>query len=184
MGALLRGRLLEEAESYQDLDALESEFVRASRAAEEQAKREREEAQSARRLRRLAIALVMVIVLVVVAAIVAVRAERRAQTNANLATSRQLAAHAMANLDEDLQLSAVTGQVAREDNNNLASAGKQVVEALAQMQVNGWIDNQTAVRLAFKFLGEILTDEEIAEILGTAAARQVEENIPKDEETD
>lgn len=87
-----------------------------------------------------------------------------------------------AKLGDNLDLSAVTGEVAREDNANLATAGKNAVEALGQMNVHGWIDDPTAVRLAFKFLGEILTDEEIASLLGSAASGAGAQPLPKPDE--
>ena len=95
---------------------------------------------------------------------------------------QQLTLGKPAKLDDDLELAAVTGEVAREDNANLATAGKDVVEALAQMRVNGWIDDRTAVNLAFKFLGEILTDDEITEILGRAEPAAAGDGVPKDDD--
>jgi hypothetical protein len=80
--------------------------------------------------------------------------------------------------DEDLQLTVSTAEVAREDNANLATAGKDITQALAMMRVHGWIDDETAIRVAFKFIGEILDDEEIAAILAQPA------DPPTDEPTD
>jgi hypothetical protein len=42
------------------------------------------------------------------------------------------------------------------------------VFALAEMKRNGWVTDEWAIELAFKFAGEALTQEEIMEILRTA----------------
>ena len=55
--------------------------------------------------------------------------------------------------------------VSREDNTALATAAKTIVEAFAIMHQNGWIDDRTAITLAFKFAGEILDPETIDTIL-------------------
>jgi hypothetical protein len=69
---------------------------------------------------------------------------------------------------EDLQLSANTPEVARADNLSLAQAASNIVTALGEMRVNGWVDDATAARLAFKFAGEALSEEEITTILANA----------------
>jgi len=66
---------------------------------------------------------------------------------------------------QELRLIASAAEVARADNQSLAEAAKNVVEALAQMRTLGWIDDETAAKLAFKFAGEPLGDEEIRKIL-------------------
>jgi hypothetical protein len=70
---------------------------------------------------------------------------------------------------QELQLVASAAEVARADNQSLAQAAKDVVQALAQMRAHGWIDDETAAKLAFKFAGEPLGDEEIKEILKSTA---------------
>jgi hypothetical protein len=55
--------------------------------------------------------------------------------------------------------------VSRDDNISLATAAKTIVDAFATMKANGWIDDHTAVTLAFKFAGEILDQETIETIL-------------------
>jgi hypothetical protein len=62
-------------------------------------------------------------------------------------------------------LHAETPDVSREDNQALANSAKTIVETFAVMKANGWIDDQTAVMLAFKFAGEVLTDEQIQAII-------------------
>ena len=65
---------------------------------------------------------------------------------------------------DDLKLETSVTEVARADNQSLAEAAKNVVSALVEMRANGWIDDHTAIRLAFKFAGEMIDEEEIATI--------------------
>jgi hypothetical protein len=55
--------------------------------------------------------------------------------------------------------------VSRADNQALAQSAKTVVEALAVMRQHGWVDDETAIRLSFKFAGELLPEEKIKELL-------------------
>jgi hypothetical protein len=55
--------------------------------------------------------------------------------------------------------------VSESDNLALAQAAKEIVTAFGQMRSYGWITDPIAVRLAFRFFGEILTEEEIEDIL-------------------
>lgn len=71
-----------------------------------------------------------------------------------------------------LGLSASAAEVARADNQSLATAARDVVQALAQMRAQGWIDDHTAIKLAFKFAGEPLGDEEIKRILKTVQPQE------------
>ena len=66
---------------------------------------------------------------------------------------------------DDLQLVVSTSEVARADNLALAQAAAQIVAAFATMADRGWIDDATAIKLAFKFAGEVIGEEEIAHIL-------------------
>ena len=68
----------------------------------------------------------------------------------------------------DLNLSYAAAEVARADNESLATAAKDAVTALAQMRAFGWIDQRTAAALAFKFAGEPLSEEELDRILEKA----------------
>jgi hypothetical protein len=74
---------------------------------------------------------------------------------------------------DDLQLQASAAEVARADNESLARAARDVVEALAQMKGHGWVDDETAARLAFKFAGEPLGEEEVAAILANSSKEDV-----------
>jgi hypothetical protein len=74
--------------------------------------------------------------------------------------------------DEKLQISATVAEVARKDNESLALAAKDAVVALSQMKAQGWIDDKTAITLAFKFAGEPLGEREIERIMAN-----VEEDI-------
>lgn len=69
-------------------------------------------------------------------------------------------------------LTAEMPDVSREDNTTLATSAKTIVEAFAVMRQNGWIDDRTAVELAFKFAGEVLQPDAIQKILATAKPAQ------------
>jgi hypothetical protein len=66
---------------------------------------------------------------------------------------------------EDLAIKAVLPDISRADNEALASAASTMVSALATMKANGWVTDEWAVEMAFKFAGEALTQEEIMGIL-------------------
>ncbi len=68
-----------------------------------------------------------------------------------------------------LQLTATVTEVARKDNESLAIAARDIVQALAQMRDNGWIDDRTAIALAFQFAGEPLGQHQIERILANAS---------------
>jgi len=65
----------------------------------------------------------------------------------------------------DLGLEYQAPDISRADNKAMAEAAKTIVEAFATMRAHGWITNELAIRLAFKFAGEVLTDEQVTEIL-------------------
>jgi len=65
----------------------------------------------------------------------------------------------------DYRLQAVVTEVARADNLVLAQAARQIVAALSEMKGQGWIDDATAVRLAFKFAGETIDEAEVRRML-------------------
>jgi len=65
----------------------------------------------------------------------------------------------------EVKVEAEMPDVSREDNGALATAANTIVQAFATMANHGWIDDETAVRLAFKFAGEVLTDDQIQRIL-------------------
>lgn len=68
----------------------------------------------------------------------------------------------------DLKLKPSTTEVARADNESLAKAARDIIEALTSMHAAGWIDDLTAASLAFKFAGEALGQDEIEHILSNA----------------
>jgi len=70
----------------------------------------------------------------------------------------------------DLQLIVSVTEIARADNAGLATAAKDVVEALSSMRAQGWIDDPTAIKLAFKFAGEVIDEEQIQRILAQPPA--------------
>lgn len=65
----------------------------------------------------------------------------------------------------DLGITASAPDVSRADNQSLATAARTAVEAFSVMKGEGWIDDDTAVRLSFKFAGEILPEDKILGIL-------------------
>jgi hypothetical protein len=69
----------------------------------------------------------------------------------------------------DLQLVTAATEVAKADNESLAKSANLVVRALVEMAGQGWIDDVTAASLAFKFAGEPLGADEVAEILRKAS---------------
>ena len=71
--------------------------------------------------------------------------------------------------DDDLGIVTSVAEVARADNQSLALAAKDIVEALLGMRLAGWIDDKTAVELAFKFAGEPLGKDEVKRILREAS---------------
>ena len=54
------------------------------------------------------------------------------------------------------------------DNKVMAESAKTIVEALSAMKAEGWVTDEIAISLAFKFAGEILSQEEIKRILEKA----------------
>jgi len=74
--------------------------------------------------------------------------------------------------EQALELTASVVEVARADNQTLAAAARDVVHALAQMRANGWIDDATAVKTAFRFAGQPLSDAQINRILQDARPSQ------------
>ncbi len=64
--------------------------------------------------------------------------------------------------DGDLQLIVTTTEVARADNLTLAQAARYVTVALQAWKAEGWIDDATAARMAFRFAGEVLGEDEVA----------------------
>jgi hypothetical protein len=71
-------------------------------------------------------------------------------------------------------------EVARADGESLAKATRDVVQAFSLMRSNGWIDDHTAVRLALKFAGEPLGEEQVLAILAQAAVPLAEAEPPHD----
>jgi hypothetical protein len=65
-------------------------------------------------------------------------------------------------------ITASVTEIAKADNESLAAAARDIVEALAQMKAEGWMTDEEAVRIAYKFAGEPLGKEEIDAILKNA----------------
>ena len=68
----------------------------------------------------------------------------------------------------DWQIEAQAPDVSRADNEAMATAAKTIVDAFGMMAERGWITDEIAIRLAFKFAGEVLAEEEIQAILKEA----------------
>jgi len=81
----------------------------------------------------------------------------------------------LAELPEDWGLVVEATDISKEDNKALAEAALTVVNAFSMMRENGWIDDETAVRLSFKFVGELLDEEKIQEILDSGVVQAMEE---------
>jgi hypothetical protein len=82
--------------------------------------------------------------------------------------------------DDQLQLTSTAMEVARQDNESLATAAKDVVQALAQMKAQGWIDDKTAATMAFKFAGEPLGSEQIEDILSRSEPAEQADDVGRE----
>lgn len=67
---------------------------------------------------------------------------------------------------DDPLLRATVPDIVERDNQLLAESARTIVEAFATMKAQGWIDDARAVRLAFKFAGEALSEDEVRQIVG------------------
>lgn len=147
--SLLRGRVLEEAESYGDLNETEAEFVRASRAAAEAAEREKREAQrreieAQADRKRARIATLFAVILTILLAIalattgLAVTARREVEDHQRLSRSRELAAVAIDQIKTDperailiaLAANGITKTYESQDALRQALIGSHLVAAL------------------------------------------------------
>ena len=71
----------------------------------------------------------------------------------------------------DLKLRAEVQDLTKDDNSKLADAAKTIVEALALMKDKGWVDDETAMRIAYRFAGELVDVSELLErMAGEAGA--------------
>lgn len=89
---------------------------------------------------------------------------------ATTAWQRRAAILRMRTVEPDI--TAELPDISREDNQSLAQAAHTIVQAFAIMKQNGWIDDRTAITLAFKFAGEVLTQEQINTILQSQGEAQ------------
>jgi hypothetical protein len=65
----------------------------------------------------------------------------------------------------ELGIEAEMPDISRADNAAMATAASTIVQAFATMADRGWITDELAVKLSFKFAGEILDEIQIKEIL-------------------
>jgi len=68
----------------------------------------------------------------------------------------------------DLRLKTTVPDIEERDNKLMAQSAHLIVKALAEMKAQGWVTDEMAISLAFKFAGEILEQEEIQRILDQA----------------
>lgn len=94
------------------------------------------------------------------------------------------AGHVRIPANGDLVIFSQVADVSEADNAMLAKAAKDIVAAFAEMRRFGWITDELAVGLAFKFFGEILTQEDIDEILDWTGENQVNFDDGTQEEDD
>jgi len=78
------------------------------------------------------------------------------------------AGHGRVPANNDLRLAFRVPDVSESDNAALAAAARDIVTAFGQMRRYGWITDELAVGLTFKFFGEILSQQEIDDILSWA----------------
>jgi len=67
---------------------------------------------------------------------------------------------------QDLKLGYEVQDLTKDDNAILAGAANTIVQALVSMKAAGWIDNETAMRIAYKFAGESVDVNALMEKLG------------------
>lgn len=80
----------------------------------------------------------------------------------------------------DLRLKVTVTDIEERDNKVMAESAKTIVEALATMKAQGWVTDELAISLAFKFAGEILSQEEIKRILEKAPEQKSAKNGGED----
>jgi hypothetical protein len=81
----------------------------------------------------------------------------------------------------DLGIGYEAPDISRADNKALAEAARTIVEAFSKMREHGWITDELAVRLAFKFAGELLSEDEVTEILEAGANEQISKSANDDD---
>jgi WD40 repeat protein len=152
--ALWRGKNLEAALRYRDLTALESEFLRASSAAEQSAHR-----RQVRRLSAVAGALMLLLLMTAITAAFAIRFWREAEDLRRVADTRRMAAQALYLLDSQPNLAALLGVAAYENDRTSADARGALLAVLgASRGVAAVLPVDAAVRdFAFSADGQQLT---------------------------
>jgi hypothetical protein len=81
----------------------------------------------------------------------------------------------------DYKIRAAVTETARADNAGLAEAARNATEAFAVMKAQGWIDDFTAARLAYKFAGEAMSTIDIEDILANAQPDPEDPPVPDDD---
>lgn len=79
----------------------------------------------------------------------------------------------------DLKLKVTVPDIEQRDNKVMAQSAHLIVRALRDMKAEGWITDPLAVSLAFKFAGEILSQEEIKTILAETGGEEQGERLQR-----
>ena len=74
---------------------------------------------------------------------------------------------------EDLRLRASAPEIARDDNESLARAAAQMVQALTTMRAQGWIDDRRAAELALRAAGAVVSAEDVTAMLGDEISDEI-----------
>lgn len=172
--ALLRGRSLEYAESYQDLTPLEGDFVSSSRKTEdeitERALRERD------RFRRLARAAWLLALIAIVLAIMTFSLSLRAQRQATTADQQRAVADEQRATAEAAQSKAQTAQVQAQQEADEATRQQAIAETAQTVAVTAQAQSEQQAqllniqRLAFAARSLIAQSPELALLLAYEAA--------------
>ena len=78
--------------------------------------------------------------------------------------------------DDDTAITSEAPEIARADNASLATAAAQMVTALSEMRRRGWIDDKAATTLALKAAGELISEDDVAEMVD--ATEPLPEPVP------
>ena len=68
---------------------------------------------------------------------------------------------------KDLKMSSVVQDLTKEDNAKLADAASKIVQTLKTMRELGWVNDKTAMEMAYRFAGESVNVDELMEAIGT-----------------
>lgn len=75
---------------------------------------------------------------------------------------------------DDPRLEATVPDIVEKDNQMLATSARTIVQAFSLMAQQGWISDELAIRLSFKFAGEVLKEDEIQALVAQAQAKRAQ----------